>query len=56
MIKLSNPKSYSLVTGIILFALGVLGFAFRSSFIIPDVYLLASLVLGGWGIAVGSKK
>ena len=56
MIKLTNPKSYALITGIVLFAFGILGFAFRNSFGISDVYLLGSLVLGGWGIWVGSKK
>jgi hypothetical protein len=53
MMKLHNPKSYSLITGTILFLLGFLGFAFRGSFNVPDSYLLLSLILGFWGIVVG---
>jgi len=53
MFKFNNPRSYSLVTGVILFALGFFGFAFPESFGIPYGYLLLSLVLGFWGIVVG---
>lgn len=54
--KLGSPKNYALITGILLFALGFFGFAFRGSFNLPDIYLLASLVLGFWGILVGMGK
>lgn len=50
MPKLINPRTYSLVCGIILFVFGVVGFAFRSFFDLADKYLLISLVLGFWGI------
>jgi len=53
MVRLNNPRSYAAITGFILFLLGFLGFAFRSSFDIPDSYLFASLVLGFWGLMVG---
>ena len=55
MIKLQSTKYYSLITGAILFLLGFLGFAFRD-INMPDAYLLLSLVLGFWGIAVGIGK
>ncbi len=50
MPKLTNPKTYALVSGLILFVLGVIGFAFRNSFDIPDKYLILNLILGLWGI------
>lgn len=58
MIKLSSPKNYALIVGMILFALGFFGFAFRTNFSIGNQYLIASLVLGFWGIvaAFGSDK
>lgn len=56
MIKLNNPRSYSLITGIILFAFGFLGFAFPSSFNFSGNYLFVSLILGFWGIVVGVGK
>jgi len=55
MIKFQNPKNYSLITGVILFALGFFGFAFRN-FDLADRYLVLSLVLGFWGIVVGMTK
>ena len=55
MIKLQSSKTYALITGIILFGLGFFGFAFRTSFNLPDSYLFFSLILGFWGIMVGSK-
>jgi hypothetical protein len=48
-----SAKIYSLITGIILFLLGFLGFAFRNNFSVPDSYLFFSLILGFWGIVVG---
>ncbi|MCL5667385.1 MAG: hypothetical protein M1383_06470 [Patescibacteria group bacterium] len=54
MIKFSKPKNYALITGILLFCLGFFGFAFRTSFNLPGYYLFGSLILGFWGIIVGS--
>jgi len=54
--KLTNPKNYALITGVLLFALGFFGFAFRGTFNVPDVYLFCGLVLGFWGIVVGLPK
>ena len=39
--------------GVILFAIGLLGFAFRSDDSLPDKYLVGALVLGFWGIVSG---
>ncbi len=50
--KLNSTKNYALVVGIILFALGILGFAFHSNADLPDYYLIGALVLGFWGIVV----
>ncbi|PIR96054.1 MAG: hypothetical protein COT92_03205 [Candidatus Doudnabacteria bacterium CG10_big_fil_rev_8_21_14_0_10_42_18] len=57
MQKLSNPHSYTLIVGLILFCLGFFGFIFRSYFNVPNHYLVFSLILGFWGIlvAVGNK-
>ena len=52
--KLSSPRTYSLLAGLLLFALGFFGFAFRNNFDAPDSYLLGALVLGFWGIVVGA--
>lgn len=56
MNKLGSAKFYTLFTGIVLFGMGFLGFAFPSLFNISDGYLFFSLVLGFWGIVVGIKK
>ncbi len=50
MNKLANPKTYSLVVGLLLFTFGIVGFAFRNSFDLGDKYLIFSMVLGFWGI------
>ena len=50
--KLTTPRSYTLITGLILFLIGFLGFAFRNMFNLSDKYLLLSLVLGFWGLVV----
>ncbi len=50
---LSQPRNYSITAGCILFAIGVLGFAFRSDGSLPDLYLGGALVLGFWGIVSG---
>jgi hypothetical protein len=50
MIKLSNPKNYALVSGIILLVFGVVGFTFKGNFNIADKYLFLSLILGAWGL------
>jgi len=52
MPNFGSQRVYCFVSGAILFALGIFGFAFRTSFDIPDRYLLASLILGFWGLVV----
>jgi hypothetical protein len=49
---LNDAKIYSRITGGILFLVGLLGFAFRNGNSLPDVYLIAALILGFWGIVV----
>jgi len=49
---LNDTKIYSRITGGILFLVGLLGFAFRNANSLPDIYLIAALVLGFWGIVV----
>jgi hypothetical protein len=56
MLKLSSTKSYALITGTILFLLGLLGFAFTGSFNLPWQYLFFSLILGFWGIVISVAK
>jgi len=56
MFKLNNPRSYTLVTGVILFLVGFCGFAFPNTVSLPGGYLFAALVLGFWGIIVGINK
>ncbi len=51
--KLSSLRTYALLTGVLLFTLGFLGFAFRGNFKAPDSYFLGALVLGFWGIVTG---
>ncbi len=53
---LKSQRTYALVVGVILFAVGLLGFAFRSSDSLPTLYLLACLVLGFWGVLVWLGK
>lgn len=53
---LKSQRSYTLIVGVILFAVGLLGFAFRSSTSLPTLYLLACLALGFWGILVSFSK
>lgn len=57
MSRFLSTKFYSLATGVILFGLGFIGFAFRNSFDIPTKYLIFCLLLGFWGlvISVGRK-
>lgn len=52
LINFRSTKSYSAVTGAILFCVGFFGFAFRPSLSLPDKYLFACLILGFWGIVV----
>ncbi len=47
-----HKKIYALVCGFLLFAFGVVGFAFRGSFDIGGQYLILSLLLGFWGLLV----
>ena len=48
--KITGLKTYALATGIVLFCLGIFGFAFKQNLNIGDGYLLISLILGFWGI------
>lgn len=48
--KLLKTKSYARIAGIVLFGIGLLGFAFKSDQSLPDLYLLFFLLLGFWGI------
>lgn len=50
---LMQTKNYARIVGVILFAIGLLGFAFRSSNSLPDAYLVGALILGFWGILSG---
>ena len=50
---LRQTKNYARIVGVILFAIGLLGFAFRSGDSLPDVYLGGALLLGFWGIVSG---
>lgn len=50
---LKQTKNYARVVGVILFLIGLLGFAFRSDNSLPDLYLGGALVLGFWGILSG---
>lgn len=49
---LKSQKNYALIVGILLFAVGLLGFAFRSATSLPPLYLIVFLALGFWGILV----
>ena len=48
-----QTKNYARIVGVILFLIGLMGFAFRSDNSLPDVYLGGALVLGFWGIVSG---
>ncbi len=50
---LRQTKNYARIVGVILFLIGLFGFAFRSDNSLPDLYLGAALVLGFWGIVSG---
>lgn len=57
MLKLSSPRTFSFLVGLILFLLGLFGFAFRAMFTgIGDRYLLLALVFGFWGLIVSVQK
>lgn len=56
MFKFNTPKVYTLSTGGLLFLVGLLGFAFPEILEIPGPFLVFSLILGFWGVAVGIKK
>jgi hypothetical protein len=47
---LRKTKNYARIAGVILFAIGLLGFAFRSENSLPDLYLAGAIILGFWGI------
>jgi len=50
---LLKTKNYARLSGVIFFAIGLLGFAFRSSSSLPDSYLVMFLCLGFWGVLSG---
>ena len=50
--KLNNTRTYTAFCGTLLFLLGFFGFAFRSSFDLPNKYLILALLLGFWGIVI----
>lgn len=50
---LRQTKNYARIVGVILFLIGLFGFAFRSDNSLPDVYLGGALILGFWGIISG---
>ncbi len=50
---LRQTKNYARIVGVILFVIGLLGFAFRSDNSLPDIYLGGALILGFWGILSG---
>ena len=50
---LRQTKNYARIAGVILFLIGLFGFAFRSDDSLPDVYLAGALILGFWGIVSG---
>lgn len=51
--SLAVTKNYARIVGVILFLIGLFGFAFRSDNSLPDLYLGGALVLGFWGIVSG---
>jgi hypothetical protein len=55
MRRFSSPKTYALISGMILFVIGVYGFAFRGQTPLPDGFLVLDILLGFWGILVGMK-
>jgi hypothetical protein len=54
--KFASPKIYSAIVGLILFVIGIWGFAFRTDSGLPDRFLILFLVLGFWGILNGFSK
>ena len=53
LLILKQTKNYARIVGVILFAIGLIGFAFRSDSSLPDKYLVGAIVLGFWGIVSG---
>ncbi len=51
-----KQKTYTLVSAVLLFGIGLYGFAFRGLTSLPDFYLFISLVLGLWGLIVINLK
>jgi inner membrane protein involved in colicin E2 resistance len=51
-----KTKNYALLTGAVLFIIGLLGFVFKSSNSLPDVYLLLFVVVGFWGIITALRE
>lgn len=51
-----QTKNYARVVGVGLFVLGLSGFIFRSSAIMPDFYLILAIAVGFWGIIVSLSE
>lgn len=47
---------YVRLVGLVLFLVGLLGFAFRSNDSLPGLYLLVALMLGFWGLVLGASR
>lgn len=48
--KLNKARTYALVSGLVLFAFGIIKFAFRGAAQLPDYILIFSIIFGFWGI------
>ncbi len=53
MENMNSTKNYAIITGGLLFLLGLFGFAFREHFNLADKYLLLALLVGFWGVVLG---
>jgi hypothetical protein len=51
--KINQKQLFCVVAGVVLFCVGLFGYAFRTGFHVPDSYLLLNLGLGFWGIVAG---
>jgi hypothetical protein len=56
MFKFNSLRSYSSLTGVILFVVGFCGFAFPNIISLSGGYSLCSLLLGVWGIVISLNK
>jgi hypothetical protein len=58
MNRLLSTRFYTFTLGLLLFAIGIYGFAFRGLNALPDYLLLFGTIFGFWGlvITIFSKK